>query len=64
MLRRADSTLVTRQMKGEWRCSAPGLMPLQAQATQAAGVFEAIDFSYIPRAENSRVRSHVMRDSL
>jgi len=52
----ADSTLVTRQMKGEWRCTAPGLMPLQAQAVQAATAFEAIDYAYIPRAENARVR--------
>ena len=52
----ADSTLVTRQMKGEWRCTAPGLLPLQAQAVQAATAFEAIDYAYIPRAENARVR--------
>jgi hypothetical protein len=51
-------------MKGEWRCSAPGLMPLQAQAAQAAAVFEAIDFSYIPRAENSRVRPVLCVDPL
>ena len=43
-------------MKGEWRCAAPGLLPLQAQAAQAAAAFEAIDFAYIPRAENARVR--------
>ena len=44
-------------MKGEWRCSAPGLMPLQAQAAQAATAFEAIHYAYIPRAENARVRT-------
>ena len=55
-VRAADSTLVTRQMKGEWRCTAPGLMPLQAQAAQAAAAFEAVDYAYIPRAENARVR--------
>ena len=44
-------------MKGEWRCTAPGLMPLQALAAQAATAFEAVDYAYIPRAENARVRT-------
>ena len=43
-------------MKGEWRCTAPGLLPLQAQAVAAAAAFEAVDYAYIPRAENARVR--------
>ena len=60
-LLRADSTLVTRQMKGEWRCAAPGLLPLQAQAAAAAEAFEAIHYAYIPRAENSRVRPNLFK---
>ncbi len=52
----ADSTLVTRQMRGEWGCAAPGLVPLRAAAAAAARSFDAVDFTYIPRAQNARVR--------
>jgi hypothetical protein len=52
----SDSTLVTRQMRGEWGCTAPGLVPLRAAAAAAARAFDAVDFAYIPRAQNARVR--------
>jgi len=55
--RRADSTLVTRQMTGEWRVEARGLQPLWAAARAAAAHFEACTFRYIPREENAAVRS-------
>ncbi len=47
---------MTRQLKGEWRCEAPGLVPLLARARAAARAFDAVAFRYIPRAENARVR--------
>ncbi len=53
----SDSTLVTRQMTGEWKCEAPGLVPLLAAAQQAAAGFESVEFCYIPRAQNARVRA-------
>jgi hypothetical protein len=43
-------------MRGEWGCAAPGLVPLRAAAAAAARSFDAVDFTYIPRAQNARVR--------
>jgi hypothetical protein len=48
-------------MTGEWKCEAPGLVPLLAAAQQAAAGFESVEFSYIPRAQNARVRGGCAR---
>ena len=53
----ADSTLVTRQMRGEWKCEAPGLVPLVAEARAAAAHFDFCEYRYIPREFNSAVRT-------
>ena len=56
LLVEGDSTLVTNQMKGEWKVEAPGLRPLWTAAREAARAFDACEFRYIPREENSAVR--------
>jgi len=48
-----DSKLVVEQMSGRWRVKHPDLIELNRQATALARVFDRIDFTWIPRAENA-----------
>jgi ribonuclease HI len=56
LLVEGDSTLVTRQMAGQWKVEAPGLVPLWTAAREAARAFDACEYRYIPREENAAVR--------
>ena len=49
-----DSELVVRQMTGEYRVKHAGLKPLHAEASTAAGWFEAIRFEAVRREHNAR----------
>jgi ribonuclease HI len=49
---RADSELIVRQMKGEYRVRHPGLRDLFARACNLAARFDAIAYVHIPRARN------------
>lgn len=49
---RADSQLVVRQMLGEYKVKAEGIIPLHAKAKELASKFSKIHFEYIPREKN------------
>ena len=48
-----DSKLVVEQMSGRWKVKHPDLAELHAQARALASRFEQIDYTWIPRAQNS-----------
>ncbi|ORV12701.1 bifunctional RNase H/acid phosphatase [Mycobacterium celatum] len=48
-----DSKLVVEQMSGRWQVKHPDLAQLHAQARALASRFEAISYSWVPRAQNS-----------
>ena len=50
---RMDSKLVVEQMSGRWQVKHPDMIPLAARARELAGRFHSVDFTWIPRAENS-----------
>ncbi|GAA1462141.1 bifunctional RNase H/acid phosphatase [Williamsia maris] len=50
---RMDSKLVVEQMSGRWKVKHPDMIPLARQAQELAGRFTDIEFSWIPRAQNS-----------
>ncbi|MEJ8277899.1 bifunctional RNase H/acid phosphatase [Pseudonocardia spirodelae] len=51
---RMDSKLVVEQMSGRWRIKHPALAELADEARALAGEFDAVSFTWIPRAENAR----------
>lgn len=48
-----DSKLVVEQMAGRWRVKHPDLVPLHRQAGELARGFTRVDYSWIPREQNS-----------
>jgi ribonuclease HI len=50
---KADSELVVRQMRGEYRVKNEGLKPLFLQAQALRRRFESIEFVHVRRAENA-----------
>jgi ribonuclease HI len=50
---RADSEVMIRQLRGEYRVNAANLRPLYGQAVALLGRFEAWDAKHIPREENA-----------
>jgi ribonuclease HI len=50
---KADSQLMIRQMKGEYKVKAPGIIPLFEKCKKVAGVFDKIEFVHVPREENT-----------
>lgn len=49
---RADSQLMIRQMTGEYKVKAEGIIPLHAQAKVLAEKFSKISYEHIPREKN------------
>jgi ribonuclease HI len=49
-----DSTLVVRQVNGEWRTKHPTLQPLRAEACDLLAQFDDWSLEWIPREENRR----------
>lgn len=49
-----DSQLVIRQMNGQYRVRAPHLQEYHAHLRRLAGVFDRVDFVWIPREANAR----------
>ena len=47
-----DSTLVIRQLRGEWETRDPKLMLYQTHILKLAEFFDDISFHHIPREEN------------
>lgn len=50
---RADSELVVRQMRGEYRVKNEGLKPLFVQAQGLRRAFESVDFVHVRREDNA-----------
>ncbi len=50
---RMDSKLVVEQMSGRWKVKHPDMIPLAQRARELADGFARVDFTWIPRAENS-----------
>lgn len=49
---RADSELLVRQMRGEYRVKHPGLQPLAARARLLAMELARVDFEHVRREHN------------
>jgi ribonuclease HI len=49
-----DSQLVIRQMKGEYEVRAEHLRPYHERLRQLEGKFEAVQYEWVPREENTR----------
>ncbi len=49
---RMDSELVVRQMTGVYRVRQPGILPLYAQAMEAAQALPNVSFVHVPRERN------------
>lgn len=52
ILIRADSQLMIRQMKGEYKVKAEGIIPLHQKAKLLASHFSTIHYEHIPREKN------------
>ena len=50
---RMDSKLVVEQMSGRWKIKHPDMIPLAAQAKTLASGFSCVDYTWIPRNQNS-----------
>lgn len=50
---RMDSKLVVEQMSGRWKVRHPDMIPLARQAQELVGRFSSVEFTWIPRAQNS-----------
>jgi ribonuclease HI len=48
-----DSELVVKQMKGIYKVRHPTMKAQYARLIHAAGAFEKVTFSHVPRAQNS-----------
>ena len=52
LLVRADSELVVKQMRGEYRVKHPGLQPLHARAKEAARSLASVRYEHVRREQN------------
>ena len=50
---RMDSKLVVEQMSGRWQVKHPSMQPLAREARELARSFDAISYTWIPRAQNA-----------
>lgn len=50
---RMDSKLVVEQMSGRWKIKHPDMIPLASEAKELVAGFARVEFSWIPRAQNS-----------
>ncbi|WP_239004135.1 bifunctional RNase H/acid phosphatase [Nocardia panacis] len=63
---RMDSKLVIEQMSGRWQVKHPAMIPLAKQARALVAGFDAVSFTWIPRAQNShadRLANEAMDDA-
>ena len=49
---RADSELLVKQMRGEYRVKHPGLQPLHARARRLASALDKVTFEHVRREQN------------
>jgi ribonuclease HI len=50
---RADSLLVIKQLRGEWRVKHANIKPLHAEARALLVEYEVVDLQHVPREENT-----------
>jgi ribonuclease HI len=50
---RADSLLMIKQLRGEYRVKHANLKPLHAQACRLLAAYEIVDLRHVPREENT-----------
>lgn len=50
---KADSELLVKQMRGEYKVKNAGLQPLAAQAHQLVGRLESVSFEHVRREQNT-----------
>lgn len=63
---RMDSKLVVEQMSGRWKIKHAAMIPLAERARQLGAGFSRVNFTWIPRAENShadRLANEAMDDA-
>jgi probable phosphoglycerate mutase len=53
VLVRMDSKLVVEQMSGRWKIKHPDMVPLAREAKELADRFAEVEFTWIPRNQNS-----------
>ena len=50
---RADSLLVIKQLRGEWKVKHANIKPLHAEAAALLAEYEVVDLQHVPREENT-----------
>lgn len=50
---RADSELLVKQMRGEYKVKNPGLQPLAAKARLLVGQLDRVEFEHVRREQNT-----------
>ncbi|MQY24263.1 bifunctional RNase H/acid phosphatase [Nocardia macrotermitis] len=63
---RMDSKLVVEQMSGRWKVKHAAMIPLNERARRLVTEFDRVDFTWIPRAQNShadRLANEAMDDA-
>ena len=50
---RADSLLVIKQLRGEWRVKHANLRPLHTEARALLAAYDTVDLQHVPREENT-----------
>jgi ribonuclease HI len=50
---RADSLLVIKQLRGEWKVKHVNIKPLHAEARALLAEYEIVDLQHVPREENT-----------
>lgn len=50
---RADSLLVIKQLRREWKVKHVNMRPLHARALELLSAYEVVDLQHVPRAENT-----------
>jgi probable phosphoglycerate mutase len=63
---KADSELMVKQMRGEYRVKNPGLRPLYDEARRLAGRLDRVTFEHVRRASNpdaDRLANEAMDDA-
>jgi ribonuclease HI len=50
---RADSLLVIKQLRGDWKVKHANIKPLHAQARALLAEYEVVDLQHVPREENT-----------
>ena len=50
---RADSMLVIKQLRGEWKVKHANLRPLHDEARALLAAYDDVDLQHVPREENT-----------